>query len=81
MAAAIRRHSITYPVVQDNKFATWNAYRNRFWPAQYIVDKSDRIVFEHAGEGAYGEIEQTIQRLLVDSYSRCSGLSRRWMAK
>jgi thiol-disulfide isomerase/thioredoxin len=67
VAAAIKRHGITYPVAQDNDFATWNAYRNRFWPAQYIVDKNGRIVFEHAGEGAYGEIEQTIQRLLKDN--------------
>lgn len=66
VAAAIKRYGITYPVAQDNEFATWNAYRNRFWPAQYIVDKSGKIVFEHAGEGAYGEIERTIQRLIVD---------------
>ena len=67
VVAAIQRYGITYPVAQDNDFATWNAYRNRFWPAQYIVDKSGKIVFEHAGEGAYGEIEQTIQRLIVDN--------------
>jgi len=67
VAAAIKRHGITYPVAQDNDFATWNAYRNRFWPAQYIIDKSGKIVFEHAGEGAYGEIEQTIERLLNET--------------
>ena len=67
VAAAIKRHGITYPVAQDNEFATWNAYRNRFWPALYIVDQSGKIVFEHAGEGAYGEIEKTIQRLIVDN--------------
>ena len=61
---AIKRHGIKYPVAQDNDYATWNAYRNRYWPAQYIVDKSGKIVFEHAGEGQYDEIEQTIQRLL-----------------
>jgi thiol-disulfide isomerase/thioredoxin len=42
VAAAIKRHGITYPVAQDNEFATWDAYRNRFWPAQYIVDKAAR---------------------------------------
>ena len=62
--AAISRHGIRYPVAQDNEFATWKAYRNEYWPAQYIVDQSGRIVFEHAGEGQYEEIEQTIQRLL-----------------
>jgi hypothetical protein len=51
-------------VAQDNEYATWNAYGNHFWPAQYIVDRSGRIVFEHAGEGQYDEIERTIRALL-----------------
>jgi thiol-disulfide isomerase/thioredoxin len=62
--AAIKQHGITYPVAQDNAFATWNAYGNQYWPAQYIVDKSGKIVFSHAGEGQYGTIEKTIQALL-----------------
>jgi thiol-disulfide isomerase/thioredoxin len=62
--AAINRQGIRYPVAQDNEFATWKAYGNEYWPAQYIVDQSGRIVFEHAGEGQYDEIERTIQKLL-----------------
>jgi thiol-disulfide isomerase/thioredoxin len=62
--AALKRHGIAYPVAQDNDSATWNAYRNRYWPAQYIVDQTGRIVYSHAGEGAYDEIEKTIQNLL-----------------
>lgn len=62
--AAMKRHGIRYPVAQDNNSATWNAYRNQYWPAQYIVDRSGRIVFTHAGEGQYDEIERTIQKLL-----------------
>ena len=62
--AALKRHGIQYPVAQDNEYATWNAYRNRYWPAQYIVDQSGKIVFEHAGEGQYEEIERKIQKLL-----------------
>jgi thiol-disulfide isomerase/thioredoxin len=62
--AAIKRHGIEYPVAQDNEYATWNAYHNQYWPAQYIVDQNGKIVFAHAGEGQYQEIEQTIQKLL-----------------
>ena len=62
--AAVKRHGIRYPVAQDNEYATWNAYHNQYWPAQYIVDRNGTIVFEHAGEGQYEEIERTIQRLL-----------------
>lgn len=61
---AIQRYGIRYPVAQDNKFATWNAYRNRYWPTLYLVDRSGEVVFSHAGEGAYDQTERTIQKLL-----------------
>lgn len=64
VAAAIQKHGITYPVGQDNAFATWNAYGNHYWPAQYIVDQNGHIVYTHAGEGAYDEIDATIAKLL-----------------
>jgi thiol-disulfide isomerase/thioredoxin len=62
--AALKRHGITYPVAQDNDSATWNAWRNQYWPAQYIVDQRGMVVFSHAGEGQYDEIERTVRRLL-----------------
>jgi thiol-disulfide isomerase/thioredoxin len=61
---ALKRHGITYPVAQDNDSQTWNAYRNRYWPAQYIVDQNGKIVFQHDGEGQYEEIDRTVARLL-----------------
>jgi thiol-disulfide isomerase/thioredoxin len=65
--AALKRHGITYPVAQDNDSRTWNAYRNQYWPAQYIIDQTGRIVFQHAGEGRYEEIDRTIAQLLSAS--------------
>ncbi len=62
--AALKRHGILYPVAQDNDSQTWNAYRNRYWPAQYIIDQNGKIVFQHAGEGQYDEIDRTVARLL-----------------
>ena len=62
--AALKRHGITYPVAQDNDSKTWNAYRNQYWPAQYIIDQSGKIVFQHAGEGRYDEIDRTVAKLL-----------------
>ena len=29
---------ITYPVVQDNRYGTWDAYQNEYWPAEYFID-------------------------------------------
>jgi thiol-disulfide isomerase/thioredoxin len=63
--AALKRHGITYPVAQDNDYATWKAYRNQYWPAQYVVDRNGKIVFEHAGEGEYDEIDRFGGRLLA----------------
>ena len=62
--AALKRHGITYPVAQDNASATWDAWRNQYWPAQYIVDQAGHVVYSHAGEGSYDEIERTVRRLL-----------------
>jgi thiol-disulfide isomerase/thioredoxin len=64
--AALQRHGITYPVAQDNDSATWNAFGNQYWPAQYVIDRNGRIVFRHAGEGAYDTIEETVRSLLND---------------
>src|ERR1700694_1411294 len=61
---ALKRHGITYPVAQDNDSQTWDAYRNQYWPAQYIVDQSGKIVYQHDGEGRYEEMDKTIARLL-----------------
>jgi thiol-disulfide isomerase/thioredoxin len=62
--AALKRHGIAYPVAQDNESQTWNAYRNRYWPAQYIVDQNGRVIYQHDGEGAYDEMDGIVQRLL-----------------
>ena len=62
--AALKRHGITYPVAQDNDSKTWNAYRNQYWPSQYIIDQNGKIVFQHDGEGKYEQIERTVAGLL-----------------
>ena len=64
---AIRRFNLGYPVAQDNDYATWRAYENRYWPAFYLIDQDGHIVYRHFGEGAYAETEAQIQRLLAKS--------------
>ena len=71
--AAIRRLGISYPVVQDNNFATWSAYGNEYWPADYLIDQQGRIRAYDTGEGGYSEMETDIRQLLgVDSVSETS---------
>jgi len=63
---------IRYPVITDNDFATWSAYRVEAWPTMFVLDKSGRIRWMHVGEGAYDEAEQTIQRLLAEDEKQSS---------
>lgn len=67
LVEAIRDFQLTYPIVQDNNFATWRAYSNRFWPAKYVIDKEGYIRYTHFGEGAYNETERVIQELLKET--------------
>lgn len=64
VAAAIKRLGIRYPVVQDNNYATWDAYGNVYWPAEYLIDRSGRIRHFELGEGGYGQTEADIEALL-----------------
>lgn len=61
---AIERDGITYPVAQDNQFATWNAYGNQYWPALYLIDQQGKVVYQHFGEGRYAQTEDKIRDLL-----------------
>jgi thiol-disulfide isomerase/thioredoxin len=61
---AIQRFGIKYPVAQDNSYATWKAYNNEYWPAEYLIDQKGDIVLEHFGEGHYGEMEDAIRSLI-----------------
>lgn len=64
---AIKDFQLTYPIIQDNDFATWRAYNNRYWPAKYFIDKEGYIRYSHFGEGAYDESEKVIQELLKEA--------------
>lgn len=63
---AIKDFGILYPVMQDNDYATWNAYQNRYWPAKYFIDINGKIRKTHFGEGDYDESERFIQELLKE---------------
>ena len=63
---AIQRYGIHFPVAQDNEYATWNAYGNRYWPAFYLIDKKGHIVYTHVGEGDYQQTQAWIEKLLAE---------------
>jgi cytochrome c biogenesis protein CcdA/thiol-disulfide isomerase/thioredoxin len=65
--ASIKQNGIKYPVAQDNKYATWDAYGNQYWPAEYFIDAKGRVRFTHFGEGAYAEKERVVRQLLAEA--------------
>jgi thiol-disulfide isomerase/thioredoxin len=67
--AAMRRYGVKHPVAQDNRYATWKAYGNQYWPAVYLVDASGHVRFKQFGEGRYQETEAAIQTLLASAAS------------
>jgi cytochrome c biogenesis protein CcdA/thiol-disulfide isomerase/thioredoxin len=67
VSAAISRFGITYPVAQDNEYATWTAYNNEYWPADYLIDANGHIRSTHFGEGDYNKTEDEIRSLLAEA--------------
>jgi thiol-disulfide isomerase/thioredoxin len=63
---AVHRYNIQYPVVTDNEFQTWNAFGNHYWPHIYIADPQGKIRYDHIGEGAYDEVDNTVAKLLLE---------------
>jgi thiol-disulfide isomerase/thioredoxin len=63
---AIIENEIKYAVAQDNDGATWKAYKNRYWPTLYLIDKQGHLRYVHIGEGGYQTTEAAIQALLAE---------------
>lgn len=61
---AVRRLDVTWPVALDNADATWTAWSNEFWPADYLVDQRGDVRAYSFGEGDYGKTEKDIRELL-----------------
>jgi cytochrome c biogenesis protein CcdA/thiol-disulfide isomerase/thioredoxin len=67
VAAAISQNGLRYPVVQDNNYATWNAYGNQSWPADYLIDGNGEVRYTHFGEGDYAQGEAAVRELLAQA--------------
>ena len=63
---SVKKWGIEYPVAIDNGFENWNRYRNRYWPARYLVDKRGVIRHPHIGEGGVDETRSWIEKLIAE---------------
>ena len=65
--AGAENYGITYPVALDNNLSTWTNYRNRYWPAHYLIDADGVVRHVKFGEGDYATTEKLIRELLKDA--------------
>jgi cytochrome c biogenesis protein CcdA/thiol-disulfide isomerase/thioredoxin len=73
VANAIQQFGLRYPVVQDNKLGTWNAYGNEYWPADYLIDAKGQVRYTAFGEGDYDKTETAIRGLLAEAGHQVGG--------
>lgn len=71
----LARHGINWPIVLDNDYDNWNAFANKTWPAKYLADQNQKIVYEHFGEGSYRETEEMIRKLLKKDFENLPKIS------
>ena len=46
VTVAAKQFGLTFPIVLDNKYGTWNAYRNEYWPHKYLIDIHGNVVYD-----------------------------------
>src|SRR5581483_11722010 len=64
---AVSDLNIAYPIPIDSNGSIWSAFRNEYWPADYLIDAKGRVRYHHFGEGDYDKSERVIQTLLKEN--------------
>lgn len=62
--AAMQRHGITHPVLNDPNMSTWRAYGVRAWPTLVLLDPVGNVAATFSGEGHGHAIRATIESLV-----------------
>jgi cytochrome c biogenesis protein CcdA/thiol-disulfide isomerase/thioredoxin len=66
--SATKSLHVDFPVDVDDGDATWNAYGNDSWPADYLIDANGVVRHVGIGEGDYSLTERFIRRLLLAAH-------------
>ena len=62
----LHENGIDWPVAIDNDYAVWRRYNaTNAWPALLVFDRSGRLVYRDAGEGAVRGAERAIEKSLT----------------
>ena len=66
VAAAVRRHGVDHPVLDDADFVTWDAYAARAWPTLVLVDPRGYVVAQVTGEGHGPALSALVDELVSE---------------
>ncbi|MEX1112532.1 MAG: hypothetical protein WEC84_03645 [Candidatus Andersenbacteria bacterium] len=64
VTSAVLRFRLSYPVVGDPAYETWERYRCQRWSRNILVDHKGRAVLDLTHDLDYGKVETAIQKQL-----------------
>lgn len=66
IARAAGELGVTWPIALDTTRRTFHHWQGSpaYWPRTYVLDREGHIRFDHIGEGAYEELNETVEILL-----------------
>jgi thiol-disulfide isomerase/thioredoxin/DNA-binding beta-propeller fold protein YncE len=73
--AAVARHRIEHPVLDDPAMVTWDAYAIRAWPTLVLIDVDGRVALTVSGEGKAVQLAAAIEELVAEA--QAAGTLRR----
>ena len=66
VVAAVERHDVRHPVLDDPDLATWSAYTARAWPTLTLIDPEGYVVAQMTGEGHAHALRSTLTELVAE---------------
>jgi thiol-disulfide isomerase/thioredoxin len=75
VVAAVERHGIEHPVLDDPGMSTWAAYGIRAWPTLVVIDQEGYVAYIAAGERQLPALVKVIGGLLEKSGQGATGAS------
>lgn len=66
VAAAVLRHDVHHPVLDDPELTTWQNYAVKAWPTLVLVDPAGYVVHMAAGEGHRDALREVIAELVAE---------------
>jgi len=65
--AAVARHRVEHPVLDDPDLRTWDAYAVRAWPTLVLIDAEGRVALTVSGEGHAVALAAAIEQLVGEA--------------